>query len=68
MVESHGVAVIPGSFCGFPGWIRVCYSNLSPEECQIAAARLAKGILALCGEDANRDRHRKADVVVQNLL
>ena len=25
LVEKYGVAIIPGSFCGFPGWIRVCY-------------------------------------------
>lgn len=47
LVERHGVAVIPGSFCGAPGWIRVCYSNLPPEDCEIAAARLKKGISEL---------------------
>lgn len=30
LVRDYGVAVIPGSFCGFPGWIRVCYANLPP--------------------------------------
>lgn len=49
LVEQYGVAVIPGSFCGFPGWIRVCYSNLPPEECEVAARRLAAGIEELCG-------------------
>lgn len=48
LVEKHGVVVIPGSFCGFPGWIRVCYSNLSPDDCTIAAERLAMGIAELC--------------------
>jgi aromatic aminotransferase len=33
LVRDYGVAVIPGSFCGFPGWIRVCYSNLPPDLC-----------------------------------
>lgn len=33
LVRDYGVAVIPGSFCGFPGWIRVCYANLPPERC-----------------------------------
>jgi len=33
LVRNHGIAVIPGSFCGFPGWIRVCYANLEPETC-----------------------------------
>ncbi|KAL7551994.1 hypothetical protein ACHAWF_015206 [Thalassiosira exigua] len=44
LVERHGVAVNPGSFCGLPGWIRVCYSNLPPEDCRTAAARLKGGI------------------------
>lgn len=44
LVEHHGVAVIPGTFCGFPGWIRVCYANLPPEKCGQAADRLATGI------------------------
>eukprot|EP00578_Thalassiosira_sp_NH16_P029833 CAMPEP_0181076388 /NCGR_PEP_ID=MMETSP1071-20121207/392_1 /TAXON_ID=35127 /ORGANISM="Thalassiosira sp., Strain NH16" /LENGTH=495 /DNA_ID=CAMNT_0023157565 /DNA_START=532 /DNA_END=2019 /DNA_ORIENTATION=- len=47
LVEHYGVAVIPGSFCGFPGWIRVCYSNLPPEDCKVAAERLKRGILEL---------------------
>eukprot|EP00521_Asterionellopsis_glacialis_P010218 CAMPEP_0195302746 /NCGR_PEP_ID=MMETSP0707-20130614/31592_1 /TAXON_ID=33640 /ORGANISM="Asterionellopsis glacialis, Strain CCMP134" /LENGTH=413 /DNA_ID=CAMNT_0040366079 /DNA_START=284 /DNA_END=1525 /DNA_ORIENTATION=+ len=50
LVEDFGVALIPGSFCGFPGWIRVCYSNLPPKECQIAANRLAEGIRKICNE------------------
>mmetsp|Transcript_1834 Transcript_1834/g.2550 ORF Transcript_1834/g.2550 Transcript_1834/m.2550 type:complete len:509 (+) Transcript_1834:128-1654(+) len=47
LVEHFGVAVIPGSFCGYPGWIRVCYSNLPPELCLQAAIRLKRGILEL---------------------
>mmetsp|Transcript_15310 Transcript_15310/g.23099 ORF Transcript_15310/g.23099 Transcript_15310/m.23099 type:complete len:508 (+) Transcript_15310:117-1640(+) len=47
LVEHFGVAVIPGSFCGYPGWIRVCYSNLPPELCLEAASRLKRGILEL---------------------
>ena len=47
LVEHYGVAVIPGSFCGLPGWIRVCYSNLPPDDCIIAATRLKKGIFEL---------------------
>jgi len=47
LVRDYGVAVIPGTFCGFPGWIRVCYANLPPEKCQQAAARLRTGIQAL---------------------
>lgn len=33
LVRDYGVAVIPGSFCGFPGWLRICYANLPPEQC-----------------------------------
>jgi len=47
LVRDHGIAVIPGSFCGFPGWIRVCYANLPPERTEMAAERLRKGIAAL---------------------
>lgn len=38
---------LPGSFCGFPNWIRVCYSNLPPEKCKVAASRLKQGIQAI---------------------
>jgi aspartate/methionine/tyrosine aminotransferase len=44
LVKDHGLAIIPGSFCGFPGWIRICYANLPPEKCEIAAKRLQEGI------------------------
>jgi aspartate/methionine/tyrosine aminotransferase len=47
LVEEYGIAIIPGSFCGFPGWIRVCYANLEPEMCKMAAERLQKGIHAI---------------------
>jgi aromatic aminotransferase len=50
LVKDYGVAIIPGSFCGFPGWIRVCYSNLPPDKCLKAAERLEKGIEELCGK------------------
>lgn len=49
LVSDYGVAIIPGSFCGFPGWIRVCYSNLPPDKCLQAAERLEKGLKELCG-------------------
>lgn len=48
LVERYGIAIIPGKFCGLPGWIRVCYSNLSMEECKVAAARLKNGLIDLC--------------------
>ena len=44
LVEEYGIAIIPGTYCGFPGWIRVCYANLKPELCQEAAERLRMGI------------------------
>ena len=47
-MKDYGVAVIPGSFCGLPGWFRVCYGNLPPDKCIAAAGRLAKGIEAIC--------------------
>lgn len=48
LVKEHGVAIIPGSFCGFPGWIRVCYSNLPPgDRVEGAAARLKEGLREL---------------------
>ena len=48
LVKEYGVAIIPGSFCGFPGWIRVCYSNLPPDRCLEAAARLKQGLSDVC--------------------
>jgi aspartate/methionine/tyrosine aminotransferase len=47
LIELYGVAVIPGSFCGYPGWLRVCYSNLPPEQCKVAALRLKIGLATL---------------------
>jgi len=44
LVEEYGIAIIPGTYCGFPGWIRVCYANLPLEQCQQAAERLQTGI------------------------
>ncbi|KAL7507371.1 hypothetical protein ACHAXN_004569 [Cyclotella atomus] len=48
LIELYGVAVIPGSFCGYPGWLRVCYSNLPRDQCKVAAMRLKKGLTELC--------------------
>jgi len=50
LVRDYGIAIIPGSFCGFPGWIRVCYANLPPEKTKKAAERLRKGIEDLTGQ------------------
>ena len=50
LIRDYGVAVIPGSFCGFSGWIRVCYANLPPDKCKEAAKRLAQGLAAITDE------------------
>ncbi len=50
LVKDYGIAIIPGSFCGFGGWIRICYANLPPERTKIAAERLRKGIEDLTGQ------------------
>jgi aspartate/methionine/tyrosine aminotransferase len=47
LVEHFGLAIIPGTFCGFPGWIRVCYANLPSQKCIQAAERLRSGIQEL---------------------
>jgi aspartate/methionine/tyrosine aminotransferase len=47
LIREHGVCVIPGSACGAPGWIRVAYANLSPQQCEVAAARLKAGLQQL---------------------
>lgn len=45
--EKHRVCAIPGSACGAPGEIRVCYANLAPEKCAEAARRLKAGLSEL---------------------
>jgi katanin p60 ATPase-containing subunit A1 len=47
LIREHGVCVIPGSACGMPGWVRVAYANLSPQQCEVAAARLKQGLQEL---------------------
>ena len=49
LVRDFGVALIPGSFCGVPGWIRICYANLPPEKSVEAAQRLARGLRQIVG-------------------
>jgi len=48
LVAKHGVCTIPGSACGAPGFIRVCYANLADEDCKQAAERLHIGLRELC--------------------
>lgn len=47
LVLEHRIAVIPGSSCGMPDWIRVCYANLPKEQCEDAAKRLQEGLSAI---------------------
>lgn len=44
LVNMHGVCIIPGSSCGCPGYIRVAFANMQPDQCRQAAARLKKGL------------------------
>jgi len=46
--EKHRVCAIPGSACGAPGELRVCYANLAPARCAEAAQRLKAGLRELC--------------------
>lgn len=50
LIDDFGVATIPGSACGAPGTIRVCYANLPLRDCERAARRLSKGLWALRAE------------------
>ena len=44
LVQYYGIAIIPGTYCGSPNWIRICYANLPPHQCRIAAQRLETGL------------------------
>lgn len=45
--DKHKVCVIPGSACGAPGTVRVCYANLTPARFKEAAGRLQAGLKEL---------------------
>jgi len=47
LTDKHRVCVIPGSACGAPGMVRVCYANLEVERCREAAERLRRGLAEL---------------------
>ena len=49
LVKEYGIAIIPGSFCGSEGWIRICYANLPPGKTKLASERLRQGIKDLTG-------------------
>lgn len=52
LIKEHGVCVIPGSACGAPGYIRVAYANITPQQCEQAATRLRAGLQQLIGLDS----------------
>lgn len=52
LVEEYGVCLIPGSACGMPGHVRVCYANLPLERTREAAKRLRTGLERLKAEGA----------------
>ena len=51
LVMRHGITVIPGSACGFPGHIRVAFANMPKDSYREAASRLKKGLFEIvtCG-------------------
>ena len=59
LVQRYGIAIIPGTFCGFKGWIRVCYANLHPNITKVAAKRLKHGLRQLIAEQQNENKHAK---------
>uniref|UniRef100_A0A7S0LII8 Aminotransferase class I/classII large domain-containing protein n=1 Tax=Coccolithus braarudii TaxID=221442 RepID=A0A7S0LII8_9EUKA len=44
LTNTHGVCLIPGSSCGMPGHVRVCYANLPLQATREAASRLHAGL------------------------
>jgi len=51
--DKHKVCVIPGSACGAPGTVRVCYANLPVDRCREATARLRAGLEELAQKGAS---------------
>jgi len=51
LAGTHGVCVIPGSACGAPGYIRLCYANLPAEKFEEAIRRLERGLTQLVHEN-----------------
>jgi len=47
LARDFGVCVIPGSACGSPGFLRICFANLSPTSCGEASERLSRGLAEL---------------------
>lgn len=51
LIRQYGVCIIPGAACGAPGYVRVAFANLKPEQCKSAAARLKTGLQQLVAMD-----------------
>eukprot|EP00933_Yihiella_yeosuensis_P025323 TRINITY_DN19671_c0_g1_i1.p1 TRINITY_DN19671_c0_g1~~TRINITY_DN19671_c0_g1_i1.p1 ORF type:complete len:465 (-),score=65.34 TRINITY_DN19671_c0_g1_i1:108-1502(-) len=47
LCAKHRICVIPGSACGSPGTVRLCYANLAPERFTEAVNRLQAGLTEL---------------------
>ncbi len=41
------VCILPGGSCGSPGYVRVAFANLQPDDCAEAAGRLKRGLQEL---------------------
>ncbi|KAF2948719.1 hypothetical protein DAI22_01g055100 [Oryza sativa Japonica Group] len=50
LANKHGVAVIPGSASGGPGYIRVSFGGLKESDTRLAAERLRRGLQELVTE------------------
>ena len=44
LAKEHGICVLPGSACGAPGYIRVGYANLPPEQVLVQTNRGVYGV------------------------
>ena len=60
LVDEHGVCLIPGSACGMPGHVRVCYANLPLEKAREAAKRLFAGLTALAEGGLHKDKRARS--------
>jgi aspartate/methionine/tyrosine aminotransferase len=49
LAKDFGVALIPGSSCGSPGFVRVGFANLSLDATAEASRRLEAGLKAILG-------------------
>mmetsp|Transcript_37014 Transcript_37014/g.71727 ORF Transcript_37014/g.71727 Transcript_37014/m.71727 type:complete len:443 (-) Transcript_37014:206-1534(-) len=52
LIDTHHLAVIPGTSCGAPGFIRLSYANIVGDAMELAAERLRTAIQALLSDDA----------------